>query len=103
MRRAFGMGSLNRGISSRHIAALKQKALNRVSTDPTACDRGRALCFLLSMFSLGVFGYITAALASFFVNKESVAKPTRAREETVLALREEVRKLRKELQKDGPR
>ncbi|HEY8950389.1 MAG TPA: ion transporter [Rhizomicrobium sp.] len=60
---------------------------------------GRALCFFLSMFSLGVFGYITAALASFFVDKEEVAKPNRAREETVLALRDEVRALREELRK----
>jgi voltage-gated potassium channel len=58
---------------------------------------GRALCFFLSMFSLGVFGYITAALASFFVDKEEVAKPNRAREETLLALRDEVRQLREEL------
>lgn len=58
---------------------------------------GRALCFFLSMFSLGVFGYITAALASFFVDKEDVAKPTRAREETVQSLRDEVRALREEL------
>ncbi|MGN6517741.1 MAG: ion transporter [Rhizomicrobium sp.] len=63
---------------------------------------GRALCFLLSMFSLGVFGYITAALASFFVDKESVAKPARAREETLIALREEVRQLRNELRAERP-
>lgn len=31
---------------------------------------GRVLCFLISMFSLGVFGYITATLASFFVDKD---------------------------------
>ncbi|MGN6146931.1 MAG: ion transporter [Rhizomicrobium sp.] len=58
---------------------------------------GRALCFFLSMFSLGVFGYITAALASFFVDKEDVAKPARAREETVQSLRDEVHALREEL------
>jgi voltage-gated potassium channel len=58
---------------------------------------GRALCFFLSMFSLGVFGYITAALASFFVDKEGVMAPKSAREETVQALREEVRALREEL------
>jgi voltage-gated potassium channel len=58
---------------------------------------GRALCFFLSMFSLGVFGYITAALASFFVDKEETAAPKRAREETLQALRDEVRALREEL------
>lgn len=29
---------------------------------------GRLLCLLISLYSLGVFGYITATLASFFVN-----------------------------------
>ena len=62
---------------------------------------GRALCFFLSMFSLGVFGYITAALASFFVDKEETAAPKRAREETLQALRDEVRGLREELRKTG--
>ena len=36
---------------------------------------GRALCFALSLFSLGVFGYITAALASFFIAKERAQRP----------------------------
>ena len=31
---------------------------------------GRLLCFFLSLYSLGVFGYITAAIASFFVEKD---------------------------------
>jgi len=63
---------------------------------------GRALCFFLSMFSLGVFGYITAALASFFVDKEETAAPKRAREETLQALRDEVRALREELRVRSP-
>lgn len=63
---------------------------------------GRALCFLLSMFSLGVFGYITAALASFFVDKETIAKPPQAREETLTALREELHQLREELRARQP-
>jgi len=32
---------------------------------------GRALAFLLSLFAIGVFGYITATLASFFVDREA--------------------------------
>jgi voltage-gated potassium channel len=60
---------------------------------------GRALCFLLSMFSLGVFGYITAALASFFVDKEQTAdKPRRASEESIDALRADVHMLIREVQ-----
>ena len=31
---------------------------------------GRALCLLLSMYGLAVFGYITAALASYFVGRD---------------------------------
>lgn len=57
---------------------------------------GRALCFLLSLFSLGVFGYITAALASFFVDKD-VGGSRRVREETVEALRADIAALRAEL------
>jgi voltage-gated potassium channel len=54
---------------------------------------GRALCFALSMFSLGVFGYITAALASFFVDKDVTGGTRRAREDTLLALRADVQAL----------
>lgn len=35
---------------------------------------GRILCFMISLFSLGVFGYITATLASFFVDQNKVAQ-----------------------------
>jgi voltage-gated potassium channel len=31
---------------------------------------GRVLCVLLSLYAIGVFGYITAALASFFVDRD---------------------------------
>jgi voltage-gated potassium channel len=61
---------------------------------------GRALCFLLSLFSLGVFGYITAALASFFVDKDMTSTPRRAREATLLKLRDDIAALRAELR--GP-
>jgi voltage-gated potassium channel len=63
---------------------------------------GRALCFALSMFSLGVFGYITAALASFFVGerKQETAAPAAALKDIAAELsrlREEVRKLESNL------
>jgi voltage-gated potassium channel len=60
---------------------------------------GRALCIALSLFSLGVFGYITAALASFFVDKDKAGEPKPARDSAVCALIEEVRALRGELRK----
>jgi voltage-gated potassium channel len=56
---------------------------------------GRALCFLLSLFSLGVFGYITAALASFFVGQQGQKKP--AEDDRQAALLAEIQGLRAEL------
>ena len=32
---------------------------------------GRVLCFLLAVFAFSIFGYITAAIASYFVNKDA--------------------------------
>jgi voltage-gated potassium channel len=34
---------------------------------------GRILAFLLSLYAIGVFGYITATLASFFVDRDAAA------------------------------
>lgn len=38
---------------------------------------GRALCLLLSIYGFAVFGYITAALASYFVGRDVEARPAR--------------------------
>ena len=35
---------------------------------------GRLLTFLLSLYSLGILGYITATLASFFVERDQIAE-----------------------------
>ena len=35
---------------------------------------GRLLCFLLSLYGLGVFGYITASFASFFLGRDADAQ-----------------------------
>jgi voltage-gated potassium channel len=60
---------------------------------------GRVLCFLLALYSFAVFGYLTAALATFFVGRDAederaevagAAQVERLREE-VAALREELR------------
>jgi voltage-gated potassium channel len=62
---------------------------------------GRALCFALSLFSLGVFGYITAALASFFVDKDNGQNKTAKTDAD--SLRVEIRALRAELRETrGP-
>lgn len=59
---------------------------------------GRVLCFLLSLYGFAVFGYITAAFASFFVGRDAAdeeAEVAGARD--LAALRDEVAALRGEL------
>ena len=61
---------------------------------------GRLLCLLLSLYAIGIFGYITAALASFFVDRdreEHAPRDARGRD-AVEALRVEIVALREELQ-----
>lgn len=65
-------------------------------------DGGRVLCLLLSVYGFAVFGYITAALASFFVDRDSDAKE---HDETAVALRDlhaEVARLRQQLLSSPP-
>ena len=59
---------------------------------------GRALCFLLSLYGFAVFGYITAAFASFFVGRDAAdAEAEVAGARDLAALRHEVAALRGEL------
>lgn len=59
---------------------------------------GRLLCLLLSLYAIGVFGYITAALASFFVDRDREERaPESASEDALQALRVEIVALRQEL------
>ena len=53
---------------------------------------GRLLCLALAVYAFSVFGYITAALASFFVERE---QPSERRAPG--ALHEELSELRKEM------
>ena len=64
---------------------------------------GRLLCFLLSLYWLAVFGYITASFASFFVGRdaEEAAGPIAGSSE-LAALREEIAALRRDLRLEGP-
>lgn len=60
---------------------------------------GRVLCVVLALYAFGVFGYVTATLATFFVGRDAEsddaelagAKQLAALREEVSALREEVR------------
>jgi voltage-gated potassium channel len=60
---------------------------------------GRVLCVFLALYAFGVFGYLTATLATFFVGRDAEsdeaglagAKQLAALREEVSALREEIR------------
>jgi voltage-gated potassium channel len=59
---------------------------------------GRLLAFLLAVYSIAVFSYITASLASFFVGQEAEAEDSNmVGAKTIEALRAEIAALRAEL------
>jgi voltage-gated potassium channel len=57
---------------------------------------GRILCILLAAYGFGVFGYITATLASFFIGQEA-RSPNTATEAELQSLRREISLLREDL------
>ena len=60
---------------------------------------GRILCFLLALYGLAVFGYITASLASFFIGRDAGAPGASQPGPSELAeLRDELRRLRHEVE-----
>ncbi|MHB0857299.1 MAG: potassium channel family protein [Anaerolineae bacterium] len=59
---------------------------------------GRVLCVFLALYALAVFGYVTAALATFFVGREAQSERSDLAGAGQLAgLREEVAALREEI------
>jgi voltage-gated potassium channel len=60
---------------------------------------GRVLCFLLALYAFAVFGYVTATLASFFIDQDAAdARSMVAGEPSMRALRDEIAALRRELE-----
>jgi voltage-gated potassium channel len=60
---------------------------------------GRVLAFLLALYALAVFGYVTASLATFFIGRDAAnPKAEVASEDAMNALRIEIISLREELQ-----
>ncbi len=56
---------------------------------------GRTLALVLALFSIGVFGYITATLASFFVDRDAASPSSDvASAQELKAIRAEIEKLR---------
>lgn len=63
---------------------------------------GRILSLLLAVYGFAVFGYLTAALASFFVGRDAASDEAElAGAEQLEALREEVAALRRDLRRSG--
>lgn len=59
---------------------------------------GRILCFLLALYGFGVFGYITASFASFFVERDAASpEGNTAGSADMAALRAEISALRTEI------
>ncbi|TFI57546.1 two pore domain potassium channel family protein [Sphingomonas parva] len=59
---------------------------------------GRLLAFLLALYGLGVFGYLTASFASYFVGRDADAPEAEvAGSRDISALRDEIRALREML------
>lgn len=59
---------------------------------------GRLLCLFLSIYSLGILGYITATLASFFVGRDAESKAGEvAGAQVIEALRAEIKALPDEM------
>lgn len=59
---------------------------------------GRILCVLLALYAFGVFGYVTASLATFFVGRDAEdAEAEIAGAQALADLREEIAGLRSEL------
>lgn len=60
---------------------------------------GRVLCFLLSLYAVGVCGYVTATLATFFVSQDAESEATERVETTsIQALQAEIMELRSDIQ-----
>ncbi|NDK56544.1 ion transporter [Pontibacter fetidus] len=60
---------------------------------------GRVLCFLLAVYGFAVFGYFTATLATFFIDRDAASnKAELAGAKQVKALQQELKELRAELQ-----
>jgi voltage-gated potassium channel len=64
---------------------------------------GRILCFFLALYAFGVFGYVTATLATFFIGQDSESQKIQGMAtQSIEALRHEVAALREELQRSRP-
>lgn len=73
------------------------------SEDWPRSTEGRAICLALAVYAFAVFGYVTAALASFFVGRDAGAGGERREVEGAAEVRAELASLREELRKVNER
>jgi voltage-gated potassium channel len=60
---------------------------------------GRVLCFILALYAFTVFGYFTATIATFFIGRDAEDESASvASSKSIVALHEEVKALRAEIQ-----
>jgi voltage-gated potassium channel len=90
-------------------AALWSTAMLLTTLGPVAWPQsaeGRLLTFLLALYAVAVFGYLTAALATYFIGRETEAgailpplpsNAPPATDESLRALHDEIRRLRAEI------
>ncbi len=90
-------------------AALWSTAMLLTTLGPVAWPQsgeGRVLTFLLALYAVAIFGYLTAALATYFIGRETEAgvilppgqgSTAAPNEELLRALHEEIRSLRNEI------
>ncbi len=59
---------------------------------------GRVLCFILALYAFTVFGYFTAAIATFFIGRDAEdEEASLASSQSITALHEEIKALRAEI------
>jgi voltage-gated potassium channel len=59
---------------------------------------GRMLCLILSLYGFAVFGYVTATLATFFIQRDNETAPDRG-EACIADLQNEIKELKLEIRK----
>ncbi len=66
-------------------------------------SEGRVLCFMLALYAFAVFGYLTAAIATFFIGRDAENEQAElAGGDSIAALQTEIAALRAEIQALSP-
>jgi len=103
---AFENGAADGGGITSYGAALWWTAMIMVTMGSEYWPRtaeGRVLCFLLALYAFGVFGYVTATIATFFVGQDAADEDAEiAGAESIAALRREIGALREEIRAIRP-